>query len=106
MSYTFDYTQERCKQAADLICKRWTFQILRALVNPQGFIALQIIVEGISPRMLSERLKELEQYGIVSRQVYSTPPIRTQYTLTEKGRDLLPMIDAIQQWENIWLPED
>ena len=64
---------------------------------------LRRAIEGISDRMLSERLKELEAEGIVVRTVIPAMPVRVEYRLTEKGRALEPVLDAISQWAGEWL---
>jgi DNA-binding HxlR family transcriptional regulator len=60
-------------------------------------------VPGISDRMLSERLKELESEGLVTRAVYAEHPVRIEYRLTEKGQDLGAVMDAIAAWAHRWL---
>ncbi len=60
-------------------------------------------VPGLSDRMLSERLKELESEGLVTRAVYAEHPVRIEYGLTEKGQDLGAVMDAIAAWAHRWL---
>ncbi|WP_040950793.1 winged helix-turn-helix transcriptional regulator [Gorillibacterium massiliense] len=74
----------------DMIGTKWTFLIIRDLLigGTQRFSDLQKSVEGISPKTLSLRLRELEEHGIVSRTVYPEVPPRVEYTLTEKGEKL------------------
>jgi DNA-binding HxlR family transcriptional regulator len=61
-------------------------------------------VEGLSDRVLSDRLRELEVEGIIERTVYPQIPVRVEYRLTEKGRDLKPVVDAIHTWAQTWIP--
>jgi DNA-binding HxlR family transcriptional regulator len=94
-------------QAVELIGRRWTGAILRALIDgPRRFHELTEIVPGLSERLLSERLKELEREGVVSRTVRPGPPVAVEYELTESGRDLGEAITAIGAWAHRWLPPD
>ena len=94
------------QRAIDIIGKRWTGLILRVLLaGPHRFGQIQREIDGLSERMLSERLKELELHGIVERRVYPTMPVRVEYALTEKGRDLQDVIGAIQCWADRWQAE-
>ena len=64
-------------------------------------------IPGLSDRLLSERLKQLEAEGIVTRTVYAETPVRVEYRLTEKGRALTDVVVAISVWAERWLgPED
>lgn len=96
----------RYQRAIDIIGKRWTGLILRVLLDgPWRFGQIQAAIGGLSERMLSERLKELEGHGIVARRVYPTTPVRIEYSLTDKGRDLQEAIAAIQRWADRWAAE-
>ncbi len=87
----------------DLISKRWTGLIIyQLLTGPQRFCAVQSALP-ISGRLLSERFKELELEGIVARHVYPEIPVRIEYSLTEKGRALEPIIREIQIWSQNWI---
>src|SRR5690606_17350894 len=101
------HTEQQCQpyqQAIELIGKRWTGVVIMVLLEgPQRFSEIAERLEGASDRMLSERLKELEAKGILERCVYPETPVRIEYRLTEKGRALAPVIDAIQQWGQEWL---
>ncbi len=89
----------------ELIGRRWTGVILRVLINgPHRFNALLAAVPGLSDRLLSERLRELEAEGIVTRRVLPGPPVKVEYELTEQGRDLEQVIRAISAWAEKWLP--
>ncbi|HLT18080.1 MAG TPA: helix-turn-helix domain-containing protein [Thermomicrobiales bacterium] len=93
--------------AAELIGRRWTGAILRALLHDvRHFNEIKRSIPSLSPRMLSERLKELEAAGLIEREVIPTMPVRTEYHLTEKGRQLSPVIQAIEDWAHDWLVPD
>ena len=94
-------------RAVELIGRRWTGAILRALmVGVSRFSDLAATVPGMSDRMLSERLKELEAEGVVVRRVIPETPVRIEYELTEKGRDLQAVIDAVSEWAGRWAVEE
>jgi DNA-binding HxlR family transcriptional regulator len=94
-------------RAVELIGARWTGAIIRALLSGlTHFSELSAIVPGLSDRMLSERLKDLESAGIVVRQVTPSTPVRVEYHLTEKGRALAEPLNAISAWANEWLLEE
>lgn len=93
----------RLSKAMDLIGKRWVGLILYELLDgPQRFNQMQADLP-ISGRLLSERLKELEKEGIVTRHVYTEIPVRVEYSLTEKGMNLKDTIDEIEKWSKEWL---
>jgi DNA-binding HxlR family transcriptional regulator len=93
----------RYQRAIDIIGKRWTCLILRVLLTgPRRFGQIEDVVGGLSARMLSERLKELEACGIVERRVYPEAPVRIEYSLTEKGRGLQRALDELQRWADRW----
>jgi DNA-binding HxlR family transcriptional regulator len=95
------------QRAVELIGKRWTGAIVRAmLAGHQRFSDLAATIPGISDRMLSERLKELEAEGIVERSVIPETPVRIEYRLTEKGRALASLVDAISLWAETWLGDE
>ena len=85
---------------ANLIATGWTCLILRDLLrnDARRFQQLQESLTGIAPTTLSDRLKTLEQHGIVERRFYSMSPPRAEYVLTKKGRDLGPVILAMKNW--------
>lgn len=91
------------QRAAQFLTRRWTPQIIRMLLpGPQRFSELRVSVPGLSDRLLSERLKELEEEGILRRRVYPETPVRIEYRLTERGRDLEQVVAAIQSWADRW----
>ena len=94
----------RYEHASQILGKRWTGLLLLALMDgPRRFCELTSLVDGLSDRVLSDRLRELEVEDIVSRVVYPNIPVRVEYQLTEKGRALKPVVDAIQNWANEWV---
>jgi DNA-binding HxlR family transcriptional regulator len=89
--------------AIELIGKRWTGAIISALTGgPLRFGDLARAVPGLSDRLLSQRLRELEIEGLVEREVESGTPVRVTYSLTEKGADLRPVIGELKQWARRW----
>jgi DNA-binding HxlR family transcriptional regulator len=94
----------RFHEAVELIGARWTGAILHVLMRGRTRYAdLRAAVPEISDRMLSERLRELEQAGIVVRHVSAEPPVRVDYELTAKGRALEPSLKAIGEWAERWV---
>ena len=89
--------------AFELLGKRWTGLIIRSLLNgAKRFSDIQEIIPSLSARMLTERFKELEEQGIITRQVYPEMPVRIEYALTEKGKALEKAMDEIQKWAEMW----
>jgi DNA-binding HxlR family transcriptional regulator len=94
----------RFHKAIELIGGRWTGPILQLLLSgPLHFAELRDSIPNISDRMLSERLRELEQEGLVARCVRPAPPIRVEYGLTEKGRELQASLVAVGKWAERWI---
>jgi len=94
----------RYEHAIQLLGKRWTGLLLDALMEgPRRFCELTATVEGLSDRVLSDRLRELEVEGVVDRIVYPQIPVRVEYKLTEKGLALKPVVEAIHEWANKWV---
>jgi DNA-binding HxlR family transcriptional regulator len=98
-----DETCPVCR-TSDIICAKWTLLLVRDLAEGRSrFCELERSLTGISPRTLSLRLRALELEGIVERQTYPEVPPRVEYALTEKGRALLPIIEAMRAYGNRWL---
>jgi DNA-binding HxlR family transcriptional regulator len=90
--------------AFELLGKRWTGLIIRALLSgPKRFKDISEMIPNMSDRMLAERFKELEAAGILVRHVYPETPVRIEYELTEKGKALAPVMDALQAWADQWV---
>ncbi len=86
-----------------MIGKRWTGAIISALTErPLRFRELARAVPGLSDRLLSHRLRELEQEGLVTREVEPDSPVRVTYSLTDAGSELRPAIDELQSWARRW----
>lgn len=84
--------------------KRWTTLILRVLLEGEfRFSEIMETVPGLSSRLLTERLKEMEEMGLVLREVRNEYPIKVEYTLTEKGKDLEPIIKEMQSYADQWI---
>ncbi len=84
----------------DVIGERWSLLILRDLfLNPaRRFQEFERGLPGITPSVLSARLKELESSGIISSEIYLDHPPRLRYFLTAKGRELRPVLSALKKW--------
>jgi DNA-binding HxlR family transcriptional regulator len=87
-------------RALDIVGERWTVLILRDLFlqGPRRFQDLQTSLAGISPNTLSARLKRLEDAGIIEPRMYAEHPPRAEYVLTDKGRELGPVLKALRAW--------
>lgn len=87
--------------ATDILGNKWTPQLLRYLLNEESvrFCQIQDLVGGINPRTLCARLEQLEQSGIIVKQPAATGS-RSEYMLTDKGRDLLPVLQSMEDWSN------
>lgn len=93
----------RFEKAISILNQRWTgLVIYQLLTGPKRFGTLESSM-GISGRVLSERLKELENQGIVKREVFPETPVRIEYSLTEKGLALEPVMKEIEKWSQTWL---
>jgi len=92
---------QRCPVAKslELLGERWTLLLIRDLLSgSRRFQDLQTSLAGIAPNVLSERLKILEEHGIVAREFYSEHPPRAAYALTPRGRDLGMVVGALAVW--------
>lgn len=91
-------------RTAEIISGKWTILIIRDLASGvKRFNQLERSLRGISPKTLSERLRTLEEEGMVSRQTFAEVPPRVEYTLTAKGIDLIAVIDSLRSFGNKWL---
>jgi DNA-binding HxlR family transcriptional regulator len=87
----------------ELIGRRWAGAILYALTGgPLHFAELKEAVPGMSDRLLSHRLKELEEAGLVKREVHPGKRIRVSYELTAKGHSLEPVMGGLREWARNW----
>jgi DNA-binding HxlR family transcriptional regulator len=93
----------RFEKAMTILSQRWTGMIIyQLLAGPQRFCTIESSI-GVSGRVLSERLKDLENEGIVRREVHPETPVRIEYSLTEKGKALEPLMREIEKWSQSWL---
>ncbi|OLC22225.1 MAG: hypothetical protein AUH33_00210 [Chloroflexi bacterium 13_1_40CM_68_21] len=92
---------EECavEKALAVVGAKWTLIVLHHLMDgPRRFGDLQRLVPAASPKMLTVRLRELEQLGLLTRTVHAEIPPRVDYQLTAQGRSLRPIIDSIEKW--------
>ncbi len=94
----------RYQRAVEIVGRRWSGAILRAmLAGASRFGEMQEAIPDLSNRMLSERLREFETEGIVERVVLPERPVRVEYRLTEKGRSLNEVVEALSRWSEEWI---
>ena len=94
------------QRAIEFIGRRWVGAIIFVLLDgPRRFNELLGKVPNLSDRLLTERLRELEAAGIVTREVHSGPPVRVVYELTAAGRALSDIIRAVAAWAHEWMPD-
>lgn len=93
------------KAATEILGDKWTPQLLRFFVNEEvvRFCQLQDLVGGINPRTLSARLSSLEKADIIQK-ITDGSSIRREYRLTQKGQDLLPILQDMQKWSDKYAP--
>jgi DNA-binding HxlR family transcriptional regulator len=100
-------TQEYCPVARTLnvVGDRWTILLLRDLSwGRRRYTQLLSSLDGISTNLLADRLKRLEEHGMVEQVLYSDHPPRADYRLTQKGRAFVPVLVALRQYGNEWEP--
>jgi DNA-binding HxlR family transcriptional regulator len=103
-----DATRERIEcpvqATARIVSGKWTLLVLRDLAaGTCRFGELERSLTGISPRTLSQRLRTLEEEGVIERRQYAEMPPRVDYRLTPKGRALVPLIDEMRAYGDRWL---
>ena len=95
----------RFHYASELIGRRWNGAIIFMLLKQTcRFATLRDNIPGITDRMLSERLQELEEEGLVERVVVPATPVRVEYSLTKKGKGLAEAIGSIAEWAERYIP--
>ncbi|NEU32213.1 helix-turn-helix transcriptional regulator [bacterium LRH843] len=93
----------RFENAMSLLSQKWTGLIIYQLLSgSQRFCNIESSI-GLSGRVLSERLKDLENEGIVKRDVFPETPVRIEYSLTDKGIAMEPLMREIEKWSQDWL---
>jgi DNA-binding HxlR family transcriptional regulator len=98
-----DSTRDAIAAAADIVGHKWTALILHELADrPQRFGDLEHACCGISTRTLAERLRVLENAGVVARRSYPESPPRVEYELTPKGEALLPIVSEMRRFGEAW----
>jgi DNA-binding HxlR family transcriptional regulator len=94
---------QQFQEVIELIGKRWTGAIIFVLCQgPLRFSEFRDAIPDMSDRLLTQRLKELEEHGLVVREVLTGRPIQVLYHLTPKGRALRPILDALGAWSAQW----
>ncbi len=88
----------------DIISKRWTLYIIRELERGPKFFNefLKALSWGLTPKILSARLKELVAEKIVNKKVHKTIPARVEYSLTERGKEFIDAFKPIEKWSKKW----
>ena len=98
--------QPKVEKSFELIGKKWTGLIIYVLMSgPKRFSELNESIPALSRRLLTERIKELEDHGIVVRNVIPDRPIRSEYSLTQKGTELGKILGPISQWAESWVQD-
>jgi DNA-binding HxlR family transcriptional regulator len=93
----------RFLSSIELVGKRWSSGIMLALFRgATRFSEVLAIVDGLSDRLLAQRLKELEASGLVERSVIPSTPVQVRYSLTERGEDLMRSLQPLAQWGHRW----
>lgn len=94
----------RFEKAVDVLSKRWVALIVFVLMNgPRRFGEIESCLSNLSGKVLSDRLKEMENEGIITRTVYPEMPVRIEYSLTDKGTALAPILGEISNWSTEWI---
>lgn len=99
--------RRQLRRATAILGKKWHPLLIHTLLvaGPLGFNDLKTRVDGISDKVLSEALDDLQESGLVARDVIDDKPVRVEYSLTTAGADLAPIIDALQSWSRDHLTE-
>ena len=99
----YDTPCPKYENAMRVLGKKWTCLILRCLLaEPKRFTEISGYIDGLSDRLLSQRLQELEEEGIVRRRVYDRRPVIVEYSLSSKGLAFRTVAEAIQAWADEW----
>ncbi len=91
-------------RAVEIIGRRWAGAVIRVMLAGRSrFSDIRNAIPGITDRVLSHRLRDLEADGVITRHIHDERPVRIEYRLTERGRALAAVVDAISTWANEWL---
>jgi len=91
-------------RTAEILSGKWTILIIRDLASGvKRFNQLERSLQGISPKTLSERLRSLEEEGIIVRRTFAEAPPRVEYSLTDKGCDLVTIVESMRNYGKRWL---
>lgn len=94
----------KVERAYQIIGKKWMCLIIHSLMEePKRFSEINAYIPELSKRMLTERMKELEECGIILRNVITDRPVRTEYSLTKKGHDLGLALQTVETWAEKWI---
>jgi DNA-binding HxlR family transcriptional regulator len=97
----------RYQRSTELIGRRWASSVLRVLLlHPRRFNEILHAIPGLSDRLLSERLRDLEEAGLVTKTLASGQGAHVEYALTEPGRDLGQVVVALRGWVDKWMPQE
>ena len=95
---------EKVTQSYQIIGRKWVAPIIHTLMEePKRFSEIHALIPDLSRRVLVERMKELEEEGIILRNVIADRPVRTEYSLTRKGTELARALHAVGRWAKEWL---
>jgi DNA-binding HxlR family transcriptional regulator len=106
--YVFDPTataeDDKVAAVVELTSRKWTRPIIEHLLadGPLRYSELAAGIDGISDKVLSDSLQDLEAYGLISREVIETRPVKVQYSLTETGAALESVIEAVGEWTELY----
>jgi len=96
----------KVERSFEIIGKKWVGLIIYVLMSgPKRFSEISETIPALSRRILTERIKELEDQGIIVRNVIPDRPIRSEYSLTKKGTELGKILGPISQWAESWVKD-
>ena len=94
------------RQLLDRLTDKWTTLLLVALAErSQRYSELARTVAGVSQKMLTQTLRNLERDGLITRQLTPSVPVRVDYELTDLGRSLMPVLRAVKHWAEVHMPD-
>lgn len=103
-TYNEEGSYNKFEEAYQIIGKKWMCLIIHYLLNePKRFSEINSLIPNLSKRVLTERMKELEDCGIILRRVITNRPVRSEYSLTKKGHALGIALQTVDSWAEKWL---